>query len=146
MNSWTSSLQVLMRTLESGGHRCKMFRRAVCRFSELKAFHASTRITASVFEDSKIWCIAWTAASQPDKCPAHTWRGPAASWISSLMEVAIATSDCLPNTNWSNSRAPTCIKNYQPASNKGRESTRVHIARTESSSCAGNAITQVHRC
>ena len=79
-----------MRSLESRGHRCKMFRRAVCRFSELKALHASTRMMASVFEDSKTWCIAWTAASQPDKCPAHTWRGPAASWISSLMAVAIA--------------------------------------------------------
>ena len=31
-----------------------------------------------------------TAASHPDMCPAHTWRGPAESWMSSVMVAAIA--------------------------------------------------------
>ena len=34
--------------------------------------------------------MACTAASHPDMCPAHTWRGPAESWMSSVMVAAIA--------------------------------------------------------
>ena len=34
--------------------------------------------------------MACTAASHPDMCPTHTWRGPAESWMSSVMVAAIA--------------------------------------------------------
>ena len=44
----------------------RMFLRAACRFRELKAFVASTRMMASVSEDSNTCRIAWTADSQPD--------------------------------------------------------------------------------
>ena len=54
-----------------------MFCRAALLFRELKAFVASTRITASISGVVNSWHIACTAASQPDRCPAHNWRGPA---------------------------------------------------------------------
>ena len=41
-----------MSTLESEGQSCWTFRRAACRFRELKALDASTKITASVSEDA----------------------------------------------------------------------------------------------
>ena len=72
------------------GQRWWMFCRAALLFRELKAFVASTRITASVSGAVNSWHIACTAASQPDGCPAHTWRGPAALWMSSLSAFAIA--------------------------------------------------------
>ena len=56
-----------------------MFRSAACQFKELNALDASTRMMAFVSEASKTWHIAWTAASQPARCLAHTWRGPATS-------------------------------------------------------------------
>ena len=59
---------------------------------ELKAFVASTRFTASVSGVVNSWRIACMAASQPDRCPAHTWRGSAVLWMSSLREFAISLS------------------------------------------------------
>ena len=67
-----------------------MFCRAALLFRELKAFIASTRITASVSGAVNSWRIACTAATAPDGCPVHTWRGPAALWMSSLWAFAIA--------------------------------------------------------
>ena len=66
-----------------------MFRSAVCRLSELKAFDASIRITVPFSMDSQKWCMACTAASQTAKCPAHTCKGPAATWMSLLIVIAI---------------------------------------------------------
>ena len=48
IKSWGFSRYVLVMIFESDGHRCSMLRRAASRFSELNAFEASTRITASV--------------------------------------------------------------------------------------------------
>ena len=53
--------------------------RAVCLFRALKAFLASTRRTASVSSFWKVDRTAWTAASVPEGCPAHSWCEPAAS-------------------------------------------------------------------
>ena len=55
-----------MRILDSGGHKWWMFLWAACRFKELKAFVASTRIMASISGDSNSSHMAWTADSQPD--------------------------------------------------------------------------------
>ena len=52
MNSWMSLQYVLIRILERGGHRWRMFRRAVSLFRALKAFVASIKITASVSLES----------------------------------------------------------------------------------------------
>ena len=46
--------------------------------------------TASASVDSSTCRMASTAASQPDRCPAHNCSGPAAAWISSLIALAIA--------------------------------------------------------
>ena len=50
----------------------------------MKAFLASTKITASVLSSSNVHHILWTATSAPDCNQETVWRGPAASWIFSF--------------------------------------------------------------
>ena len=90
MKSCTSSRYVLMRTFDRAGQSCCMLRSAASRLSELNALEASTRMTASVSGDSEIWRIAWTADSQPARCPAHTCKAPVASWTSSRVTTEMA--------------------------------------------------------
>ena len=78
-----------IRVDDSEGQRREIFLRAISRLSELNALLASAKITASVSCDSCILRIACIAASHPAICPAHTWSGPAASWISSRNMVAM---------------------------------------------------------
>ena len=59
-----------------------MLCRAACRFNELNALLASTRITASVSSFLKINFIEWVAASAPPCNPVAICSGPAASWMS----------------------------------------------------------------
>ena len=49
-----------------------MFRRAACLLRALNAFDASTSIVASVSGAMNSLRAAETAASQPDRWPAHT--------------------------------------------------------------------------
>ena len=58
-----------MSTFEREGHKCWMFRRAACL---LRALNASTSIVASVSGAANSLRAAETAASQPDRWPAHT--------------------------------------------------------------------------
>ena len=84
------ALYVLIRIWASGGQETVMLWRAACLFSELNAFVASTRSTASELGVLKISLIAWTAASHPPSCPAHTCKGPAASSMSQLITLSTA--------------------------------------------------------
>ena len=59
-------------------------------FKLLKAFLASTRITASVCSPVNTSCIEWAAASAPFFNPVAIWRGPAASCVLSFSVQAIA--------------------------------------------------------
>ena len=52
---------------------------AAWQFNELKAFLASTKMTASALSSSNMHRILWIAASAPDCNPVVVWRGPAAS-------------------------------------------------------------------
>ncbi len=81
-NKSVGSRYMLMRTIASNGQRYLSFCRATCRLSELNALLAFTSRTHSLFEFKNAFLVAWTAASAPAICPAHSCRGPAASWMS----------------------------------------------------------------
>ena len=89
-NKSVGSRYVLMRTVASDGQRYLAFCRATCQLSELNALLASTSRTPSVFEFKNASLVAWTAASAPAICPAHSCRGPAASWMSPLVTSRMA--------------------------------------------------------
>ena len=90
INNRICCLYVLINTFDSAGQRFLMLINAFWWFKQLKALVASTKITPSASLSSNTWCIAWAAASQPDKCPEHVCNGPVASWISWLRTLAIA--------------------------------------------------------
>ena len=73
-------------------------------FTELNAFAASTRRTASICSFLYILNLAWTAASNPDFCPAHTWNGLTDMMMSSRRVDTIT----FPNIRLSTSPTPTC--------------------------------------
>ena len=75
-------LYELMSIVAMVGQRRRMFCRATWRLMQLKAFVASTSSTASTLSDSIADLVAWTAASMPDIWPPHSWRQPAAFWMS----------------------------------------------------------------
>ena len=70
---------VLTRIVAICGQITQILCSAAWRFSELKAFLASTKITASVQSSSNMHHILWIAASAPDSNLVAVWRGPAAS-------------------------------------------------------------------
>ena len=143
-----------MSALESAGHIRWIFRRAACRFSELNALDASTRIMASVSGASKTWRIAWTAASQPDICPAHTWSGPAASWMSLLMTAAIAfpmirrtvspTPIGLTPGHLSKAMSRQATKADSPLGSTKQEQIRLAVEARESHRSADAVLNDVH--
>ena len=61
-----------MSITASGAQMWWMFTRAACLFSVLKALVASTSSIPSVSSSSSMVFMAWTPASQPASCPAHT--------------------------------------------------------------------------
>ena len=56
-----------------------------CLFNELKALEASIKRTASVSSWENKDLIPRMAASTPTICPAQSYLGPAASWMSLLV-------------------------------------------------------------
>ena len=58
------------------------FCKKTCLLTELNAFDASTRRTASQVSSSYIACIACMMISQPASCPAQTCSDPTDATIS----------------------------------------------------------------